>query len=82
MGNYNIVHYDCPTDQEIKQRVQETIKEIVNKESFEDDCPLCQAMKGVSYDIVYYCQVWCHECNKANICANFDPNSREEEADL
>lgn len=79
IGNYNILHYDCPTDEEIKQRAQEAIKEIVNEEGFEDNCPLCQLMKRDSHDIVYYCQTWCHECSKRSACVNFDPNSREEQ---
>ena len=79
IGNYNIVHYDCPTDEEIRQRVQDAFKEIANEEEFEDNCPLCQLMKETPHNIVYYCQVWCHECNKTNICINFDPDSREEQ---
>ena len=82
IGNYNILHYDCPTDEEIKQRVQNTIKEIMDEEGFEDNCPLCQLMKKEPYDIVYYCQNWCHECDRAHICVNFDPNSRAEQENL
>ena len=82
LGNYNILHYDCPTDKEIKQRVQETIKEIVDEKGFEDNCPLCRLIKKDPYDIVYYCQAWCHECSKKDICVNFNPNSREEQESL
>lgn len=82
VGNYNILHYDCPTDEEIKQRVQDTIKETLAEDGFEDNCFLCQVMKEASYDIVYYCQVWCYECTKTNICVNFDPDSYKEQENL
>ena len=78
LGNYNIFHYDCPTDEEIKQRLQAAVTEILNGKGFEDDCPLCQLMKKKPYDIVYYCQTWCHKCSKADICINFDPTSQQE----
>jgi hypothetical protein len=78
VGEYNIIHYDCPSKKEIEQRVTDLINDIVNGEGFEDDCPLCQAMSGEPYDIVYYCTVFCHECNKAKICKNFNPNLRNE----
>ncbi len=82
LGKYNIVHYDYPTDAEIKQRFKDAVKEIVNEEGFEDDCPLCQLMKKEPYNIVYYCQKWCHECNKTDKCMNFNPNSRKEQKEL
>ncbi len=79
IGEYNIVHSDCPTKDEIKKRVTDFINEIVSEEGFDDDCPACQLMKGKPYNIHYYCTKWCHECEKASHCKNFDPKSRAEE---
>jgi len=79
LGDYNIIHYDCPTEHEIEQRVTDSINEIVSGDEFDKDCPLCEMMAKESYDIHYYCTALCHECNKANICKNFDPDSREAE---
>jgi hypothetical protein len=75
LGGHRIVHYDCPTKEEIKQRVTEAINELVFDEGFEPDCPLCALMKEQAYDIVYYCMVACCKCKKAKICKNFDPKS-------
>lgn len=77
MGKYNIVHEDWPSDEEIKQRARDEIKEIIHGEGFEDDCPLCQMMKDKPYNIVYYCQQPCQECAKARVCPNFDSNSKK-----
>jgi hypothetical protein len=82
LGDYNIIHYDCPTEHEIKQRVADSINEIVSGDEFDKDCPLCVLMAKEPYDINYYCTVFCHECPKAKICKNFDPNSREEEKEI
>jgi len=71
-GEYNIVHYDCPTEEEIKARVTDAINEIVCGDNLDDDCPLCQDMASYPYDIVYYCLKFCHECEKARICKNFN----------
>jgi hypothetical protein len=43
------------------------------------DCPGCRMMEMGGYDIVYYCQIFCHECKKAKRCKNFNPHSREEQ---
>ena len=79
VGEYNIVHSDCPTKDEIEKRVTDFIKEIAFEKGFDDDCPACQLMKSRSYNIVYYCTKWCHECEKTSHCKNFNPKSREEE---
>lgn len=82
LGEYRIIHYDCPTDKEIRQRVRRAIKEILKESIAEKDCPLCAMMKGQAYDIVYYCTEFCHRCKRAKRCKNFDPNSREEEKEM
>ena len=51
------------------------LKEILSEKGFEHNCPLCQLMMQESYDIVYFCQILCCECAKADICENFDPHS-------
>lgn len=39
-------------------------------------------MKSQVYNIVYYCTNWCHKCENAKGCKNFDPNSKKEEERL
>ncbi|MDP8258795.1 MAG: hypothetical protein P9L90_05190 [Candidatus Aadella gelida] len=54
--NYNIVHLDDPTDQQIKDRIKEVEKDFIDDE-LDDDCPLCKMMKNKPCDIVYYKQM-------------------------
>jgi hypothetical protein len=79
LGDYNIIHYDCPSNHEIRQLVTDSINEIIGSNELDKDCPLCALIAKEPYDINYYCTVFCHECPKAKICKNFDSNSREEE---
>lgn len=55
VNGYNIIHLDNPTDEQIKQRIQEVINGQID-DDLEDDCPLCQTMKSRPCDIVYYKQ--------------------------
>lgn len=55
VNGYNIIHLDNPTEEQIKQRIEEGLGGQID-DDFEDDCPLCQTMKGQSCDIVYYQQ--------------------------
>ncbi|MBL7157282.1 MAG: hypothetical protein ISS92_03855 [Candidatus Omnitrophica bacterium] len=55
VNGYNIIHLDNPTDNEIKQRIKEVLDGQIDND-LEDDCSLCQTMKGQPYDIVYYKQ--------------------------
>lgn len=73
--DYNIIHYDCPTAEEIEQRVSESINEIVSGEGFEEGCPLCEMMAKGPYDITYYCTIPCCECSKAAVCKNVHEQS-------
>lgn len=82
LGEYNIIHYDCPDKEEIKARVTETINELIEDDCLEDGCPLCEMMKGKPYDVIYHCVIFCHNCKKAAYCKNFDPDSRAEEEAL
>ncbi len=76
MGDFNLVHLDCPSSEKIRDRV----KEVMSEEQFDDDCPLCQMMKEEKgYNIVYQCRIWCHDCKKAELCKNFNPKSVEYE---
>jgi len=52
---YNIIHLDNPTDEQIRERVKEVADGRID-DDLENDCPLCQAMKGQRCDIVYYKQ--------------------------
>jgi len=81
VGSCRIVHHDCPTKEEIKQRVTEVLNEIIHDTAFEDDCPLCKMMKDQPYEVVYTCETSCDVCKKAKICRNFDPNSKSDEFD-
>lgn len=53
VNGYNIIHLDNPTDKQIKERIEEVLNSQIDND-LEDDCPLCQAMKGQSCNIVYY----------------------------
>ncbi|MDD5421943.1 MAG: hypothetical protein WC592_02300 [Candidatus Omnitrophota bacterium] len=55
VNGYSIIHLDNPTDEQIKQRIKEVLEGHID-DDLEDDCPLCQEMKGKPYDIVYYKQ--------------------------
>jgi hypothetical protein len=55
VNDYNIIHLDNPTDEQIKMRIQEAINGQIY-DDLEDDCPLCQSLKGQPHDIVYYKQ--------------------------
>ena len=53
INGYNIIHLDNPTDEQIRERIKEVLDGNIDSD-FEDDCALCQTMKGQPYDIVYY----------------------------
>lgn len=55
VNGYNIIHLDNPTEEQIKQRIKEVLNGQID-DDLEDDCPLCQEMKGQPCDIVYYKQ--------------------------
>ena len=55
INDYNIIHLDNPTDEQIKQRIKEVLDGQI-EDDIEDDCPFCQKMKGQPCDIVYYKQ--------------------------
>jgi len=55
VNGYNIIHLDNPTDSEIRKRIKEVLEGRID-DDYEDDCPLCQSMKGQPCDIVYYKQ--------------------------
>jgi hypothetical protein len=55
LNGYNIIHLDNPTEEQIRQRMKEVLDGQIDYD-LEDDCPLCQEMKGQSCDIVYYKQ--------------------------
>ena len=55
VNGYNIIHLDNPTDEEIKKRMKEVIDGQIDND-LEDDCPICQSLKGLPCDIVYYKQ--------------------------
>jgi len=49
LGQYNLVHLDSPSPEEIARRTSEFDPD----ELFEDDCPLCQMLKTEHCDVVY-----------------------------
>ncbi len=53
VNGYNIIHLDNPTEEQIKQRMKEVLDSQIDN-GLEDNCPLCQTMKGQPCDIVYY----------------------------
>ena len=56
LGQLNIVHLDNPSEEIIRKRTEEIMREELRDEAFFDDCPLCQEMKKHPYDVVYYDQ--------------------------
>jgi len=55
VNGYNIIHLDNPTDEQIQKRIKEVLDGRID-DDLEDDCPLCRAMKGHPYDVVYFKQ--------------------------
>ena len=49
VGNFNLVHLDQPSEDEIKRR----IREFDPEELFEDDCPICRMLREQGGNIVY-----------------------------
>ena len=52
VNGYNIIHLDDPSEEQIQQRIKEILDGHID-DDLEDDCPLCQSMKGQPCDIVY-----------------------------
>ena len=55
VNGYNIIHLDDPTEEQIRERIKEVINGHID-DDLEDNCPLCQTMKGQPCDIVYFKQ--------------------------
>ncbi len=53
VNGYNIIHLDDPTDNQIKERIQDVRYNGVDPVSG-SNCPLCQILIGKPCDIVYY----------------------------
>ena len=53
LGHVNIVHLDQPSEETIRERTEEVMREELTGDAFFDDCPLCQEMKKHPYNIVY-----------------------------
>jgi hypothetical protein len=66
VGKYTLVHLDNPSEEQIKERIEKA--KNGEYDDFDDDCPLCQAMKDQPCEIVFDCSYWCPEC---------DPSRRE-----
>ena len=55
VNGYNIIHQDDPTEEQIRQRINEVLDGHAD-DDLEDDCPICQSMKNEPCDIVYFKQ--------------------------
>ena len=57
MGNVTIVHLDLPSEEELEDRIDQVLEEVINEDlrdfDDEDDCPMCQFMKDSFYDAVF-----------------------------
>lgn len=62
VGKYTLVHLDNPSEEQIKERIEKA-KNGEYDDDFDDDCPLCQAMKDQPCEIVFDCSYWCPDCN-------------------
>jgi hypothetical protein len=49
VGNFNLVHLDHPSEEEIRRRIQE----FDPRELFEEDCPICRMLREQGGNIVY-----------------------------
>ncbi len=49
VGQFNLIHLDSPTPEEVTRRVAE----FDPNELFEDDCPLCQMLREQGGNVVY-----------------------------
>ena len=49
VGNFNLVHLDHPSPEEIQMRIDQFDPE----DFFEDDCPLCRMLREQGCNIVY-----------------------------
>jgi len=52
VNNYNLIHLDNPSDEQIKERIKEAANGHMD-DDLDDDCPLCQMLKGKRCDVVY-----------------------------
>lgn len=60
VNGYNIIHLDNPTEEQIRQRIQEVLNDQID-DDLDDDCPLCRSMRGQACDIVYFDDTDDHE---------------------
>lgn len=63
VGKYTLVHLDNPSEEQIKERIEKA--KNGEYDDFDDDCPLCQAMKDQPCEIVFDSSYWCPECDPA-----------------
>ncbi|HXK61596.1 MAG TPA: hypothetical protein PLP42_17055 [Acidobacteriota bacterium] len=49
VGQFNLIHLDSPSPEEIARRVSEFDPE----ELFDDDCPICQMLRNEHCDVIY-----------------------------
>jgi len=49
VGNFNLVHLDHPSEEEIRRRIEE----FDPRELFEEDCPICRMLREQGGNIVY-----------------------------
>lgn len=75
VGKYNLVHLDFPSPQEIKERIEKA-KNGEYDDDFDDGCPLCQAMKGKSCEIVFDCSHWCPDCDRKDRCEYYQTEAK------
>lgn len=76
VGKYNLVHLDSPLPEVIKERIEKAERREYD-DDFDDDCPLCQAMKGQSYKIVFDWNYWCPDCNRKESCEFFKTEGKK-----
>lgn len=49
VGDYNLIHLDSPSPEEIDRRVRGFDPEAL----FDDHCPICRMMRGQGLDVIF-----------------------------
>lgn len=53
LGKITVIHLDNPSEETIRKRVDEAVREEMAGEAFEDNCPLCREFEDSPYEVVY-----------------------------
>jgi hypothetical protein len=75
VGRNNLVHLDSPSPEVIQERIEKANNG--DYDDFDDDCPLCQAMKGQPYEIVFTAPYNPTDCNGEDECEFYQTDEKK-----